>query len=107
MSENESLCKHLSKVKKLVLFLATFLLVSETNKKDYISWKRMLYIYYLFCFWKNTIGVKVLINSDSEVNAMTPAYVSKLGFNVCHTNVGAQKIDGSILKIFGMVLASF
>ena len=38
---------------------------------------------------------------------MTPAYASKLSLQAHHTNVGAQKIDGSILQTFGMVLASF
>ena len=38
---------------------------------------------------------------------MTPAYTSKLGLKVYHTKVGAQKIDGSTLKIFEMVLANF
>lgn len=28
---------------------------------------------------------------------------SKLGLKVCYTNVGAQKIDGSIFEMFGMV----
>ena len=38
---------------------------------------------------------------------MTLAYISKLGPKVHHTDIGAQKIDGSTLKIFGMVLTSF
>ena len=38
---------------------------------------------------------------------MTPAYASRLGLRVQRTNIGAQKIDGSTLKTFGMVLASF
>ena len=38
---------------------------------------------------------------------MTPAYSSKLGLQVHCTDVGAQKIDGSTFKTFGMVLASF
>ena len=38
---------------------------------------------------------------------MTPGYASKLGLKVRPTNVGAQKIDGSTLETFGMVLASF
>ena len=38
---------------------------------------------------------------------MTPAYASELSLRVYRTDVGAQKIDGSILKIFGIVLASF
>ena len=38
---------------------------------------------------------------------MTLAYASKLGLKVHPTNVKAQKIDGSTLKTFGIVLASF
>ena len=38
---------------------------------------------------------------------MAMAYASKLGFKLYPTDVGVQKIDGSILKIFRMVLASF
>ena len=38
---------------------------------------------------------------------MSPAYIEKLGFKIQKTNVKAQKIDGSILKIFGMVIVDF
>ena len=38
---------------------------------------------------------------------MTPAYASKLGLRVRHTDVRTQKIDGSTLQTFGMVLANF
>ena len=38
---------------------------------------------------------------------MTPAYASKLGLRVHRTDVRAQKIDGSILQTFVMVLANF
>ena len=38
---------------------------------------------------------------------MTPGYALKLGLKVRPTDVGAQKIDGSTLETFGMVLASF
>ena len=48
-----------------------------------------------------------LIDSESEINAMTPTYVSKLGLKVRPTNVGAQKVDSSTLKTFDIVLASF
>ena len=34
-------------------------------------------------------------------------YVLKLGLNVRSTHIGVQKINGSILKTFEMVLASF
>ena len=38
---------------------------------------------------------------------MMPAYTLKLGLKVRQINVGAQKIDGSILKTFKIILASF
>lgn len=38
---------------------------------------------------------------------MALAYTSKLGLKIYHTNIRAQKIDGSSLKTFGIVLASF
>ncbi len=51
--------------------------------------------------------MKVLINSGSEVNSMTPAYASELGLTTRKTSVGAQKIDGSLLENYGIVSASF
>ena len=38
---------------------------------------------------------------------MNPAFARKLGLNIQKTNVGAQKIDGSALKIFEMIIADF
>ena len=77
------------------------------SKEDEIVLKRVSCIHYPLRFQKDTVYVKALVNSGSKVNDMTPAYVSELGLQVCQTNVRAQKIDGSTLKMFGMVLASF
>lgn len=41
-----------------------------------------------------------------EVNAILLAYTAKLGLKVRLTNIGALKINGSTLKMFGIVLAS-
>ena len=38
---------------------------------------------------------------------MSPTYVERLSLNTWKTNVGAQKIDGSALEIFEMVIANF
>ena len=38
---------------------------------------------------------------------MTPAYAAHLGLKVRVTNVGVQKIDGSSLAIYGMLIAAF
>lgn len=51
--------------------------------------------------------MRALINSGSKINAMIPAYSSKLGVRIRWTNVGAQKINDSTFKTFRMVLASF
>ena len=51
--------------------------------------------------------VRALLDSGSEVNAMSPAYAKRLGLKTWKTNVGAQKIDGSALETFGMVIADF
>lgn len=48
-----------------------------------------------------------MIDSGSEVNAMTPAVAAKLGLSTRPTGIGAQKIDGSALKTYGMVIAGF
>ena len=55
----------------------------------------------------NKTQVQALIDLGSELNAMTPAYASRLGLPAYHTNVGAQKIDGFTLQTFGMVLTDF
>ena len=38
---------------------------------------------------------------------MNPAYVEKLGLKARKTNVGAQKVDGSALETFKIVIADF
>ena len=38
---------------------------------------------------------------------MSPAYAERLGFKTWKTNVGAQKIDGSTLETFRIVIADF
>ena len=72
-----------------------------------MSLERVSYIYYLLRFREDTEGIKALIDSNSKVNTITLAYIAKLGLKVQKTDIEAQKIDGSILDIFGMVLTDF
>ena len=51
--------------------------------------------------------IRALIDSGSEVNAITPAYATKLGLTPQTTSVGAQKIDGLSLQTYGMVSVRF
>ena len=78
----------------------------KISKEEFVPLKQVSCIYYLLRFWKDIVDVKALIDSGSKVNAMTPAYTSKLDLKVYHTNVGAQKIDGSTLKTLKIVLTS-
>ena len=64
-------------------------------------------IHYPVQFKKNTAEVRALIDSRKEVNAIAPAYAKKLGLQVQKTDVNAQKINGSTLETYGMVIAGF
>ena len=50
--------------------------------------------------------VSALLDLGSEVNAMHPTFVERLGLVMRTTNVGAQKIDGTTLETYGMVVAA-
>lgn len=81
--------------------------LTEASNKNDVTLARVLYIHYLLYFQKITNKLQALLNFGSKVNTMTSVYISKLSFKVCYTNVRTQKIDSSILEIFGIVLASF
>ena len=69
---------------------------------------RVPYIYYPVQFRKDKRAtIWALIDSGSKINAMTLAFAKQLGLQVRKTDVGAQKIDGSLLRTFGMVIAGF
>ena len=70
-----------------------------------LALNRVPCIHYPIRFKKNE--VRALIDLGSEINAMTPEYAPKLGLKIHASDVGAQKIDGSTLETFGMVLTSF
>ena len=76
-------------------------------REESIPLARVPCIHYPVQFRKDPNGTQALLDSGSEVNAMNPAYASRLGLRVHRTDIGAQKIDGSTLETFGMVLASF
>ena len=73
------------RAKKLVAVSATSILV--TVSLEAITLQRVHCISYLVQFYGEE--VKVLIDSGNEFNAMTPAYILKLGLQVHLTNVKA------------------
>ena len=99
-----------SKAKKLVSVSATSASVTGASKKaPEVVLDRVPCIHYPVQFRKDKEGatIRALIDSGSEVNAMTPAYAKQLGLRTRRTDVGAQKIDGSLLATYGMVIAAF
>lgn len=65
----------------------------------------MPFIKYLIQFQAKQ--VEVLINYNSEVNAISPAFVAKLGFFTQPTNVNIEEIDCSALKTYGETIIWF
>ena len=49
--------------------------------------------------------MRALIDLGNEVNAIYPAYATKLGFRIRKMDVSIQKIDVSHLDTFGIVIA--
>ena len=84
--------------------LATSVPVTNGGKEVVV---RVPYIHYLVQFQEDQEQVKALLDSGSEVNPINPAFTRKLGLHIRKTNVGAQKIDGSALEIFEMIIADF
>ena len=92
------------------MVLATFLLVTgagkETPKVRVLD--RVPCICYLVQFRKDKgKNALALLDSGSEVNVITLAYKAHLGLKVRVTDVGVQKIDGSLLATYGIVIATF
>ena len=83
--------------------------MTETSKDAHkMILDRVPCIHYPMQFRKNKgATIQALIDSGSKVNTMTPAYAKKPSLQVRKTNVRAQKIDGSLLRTFGMVIAGF
>ena len=77
------------------------------NRGEEVVIERVPCIHYPVQFQEGQEQVKALLDSGSEVNAISPAYAKRLGLKTQKINVGAQKIDGSTLKTFGMVIADF
>ena len=88
-----------------MLVLVTSVLVTDGSKKVV----KIPCIYYPIQFQgqEGQEQVKALLNSNSKINVMNPAFIRKLGLYIQKTNVGAQKIDGSTLGTFKMVITDF
>ncbi len=50
---------------------------------------------------------EALLNSESEVNAMSQVFAYEFNLKIWKNNVGAWKIDGTILKTYRMIVSTF
>lgn len=91
--------------KKLVLVLATSLLVTGVSKVATLVC--VPYISYPVQFRKDDNKVQALLDSGSKVNAINAAYAENLSLWIPEINVGIKKIDGSSLHSFEIVIANF
>ncbi len=80
--------------------LATFTSITEKTEKKELE--RVPCIWYSVTFKDQT---KALLDSGREANAMNQAFTHQLGLKIRKTNIGAQKIDGTTLKTYGMIAA--
>ena len=101
LQAESSIRKQLSwQAKKLVAILVTSM--SITIKKEELE--QVPYIRYPVTFKDQT---EALLDSESKVNVMSQAFAYQLGFTIWKTNVGAQKINGTILETYEMIISIF
>ncbi len=75
-----------------------------TDKKTEEELERISCIWYPVTFKDQT---EALLDSISVVNIMSQAFTHQLGLKIRKTNVEAQKIDGTTLKTYEMVVFTF
>lgn len=116
--------KHQKEVKKLVLVLATFTLVTIARKKavetaettgtgkndkdsKYLGTNlaRVLCIRYHILIWIKS--VLALFNLGSEFNIIYSTFVKELGLSIRWINIEAHKIDGIILNTSKIEIVAF
>ena len=96
-------------IKKLVTVSATSTLVTvareeAVGKNLRSNLTRVLFIYYPINFGKKS--VLTFFDSSSEVNAVHLTFAKELGQLIRPTDVGAQKIDGTTLETYEIVVVA-
>ena len=79
----------------------------KESNGEYPNLARVPCIQYPIIFRKKSVSMLVLLNSGSEVNAIHPTLAQKLKLPIRPTDVGAQKIDGTMLDTFEIVVTAF
>ena len=83
-------------------------MIKANKKAQEVIFDRVPCIHYPVQLQKNKKAtIWALIDLNSKVNTMTLIYAKQLCLQVQKTDVGDQKIDGSLLRTFKMVIAGF
>lgn len=92
---------------KTSIGLGDLSVTAASKKASKLILDRVPCVHYLVKFKWNKCEIKIsaLINSSSVADVTTPAYTKQLGLWTQKTDVGAQKIDGSLLETDKMVTA--
>ena len=77
------------------------------NSGKKVVLKKIPCIYYPVQFQESQKQIRALLDSDSEIHTMNPAFTQKLDLHIRKTNIRTQKIDDFVLETFRMVIADF
>ena len=77
------------------------------SESEYPNLAQVPCIQYPITFRKMSMPMSALFDSGSKVNAIHPTFTREPGLPIKTTNVEAQKIDGTILNTFKMVVGAF
>ena len=80
---------------------------NKESKGEYSNLAQVTCIWYPITFWKKSVSMSALFDLASEVNAIHPTLARKLGLPIRPINVETQKIDGTMLDIFRIVVSAF
>ena len=79
----------------------------DESKNEYPNLARVPCIRYFMTFRKKCVPISTLFDSGSEVNAIYSTFSWELGLPIRTIDVGAQKIDSTMLDTFKMVVVAF
>ena len=79
----------------------------KKSESEYLNLLWVLYIRYSIIFRKRFVSVSALFDSGNEFNVIYSTLAKELGLPIKPTDIGAQKIDGTMLNTFGMIVTAF
>ena len=79
----------------------------KEDKSEYLNLAQVPCIRYSITFWKKCVSILALLNSGNKVNAIHLTLSRELELPIRPTDVRAQKINGILLDIFGIIVTAF